>query len=169
MFKNFVPKIMVDTVYDIDSDFLKKHNIKGIIYDVDNTLVGFKIKIPDKKLLNHLCFLKKEGFKLFIISNNNKERVDNFNKELGLEYISRGLKPLKLSFKRAAKLMKLDCSEIAVVGDQIFTDVLGGNRASMLTIMVNPIDIKETFLFKLKRKMERPFIDRYSKENKKWV
>ncbi len=167
MLNNFVPKIMVDTIYDIDSNFLKKHNIKGVIYDVDNTLVGFKVQVPDERLLNHLFSLKKDGFKLFIISNNNKERVDKFNKELGFEYISRGLKPLKISFKKAARIMDLDYKEIAVVGDQIFTDVLGGNRLSMLTVMVNPIDLKETFLFKLKRKMEKPFIDRYSKENKK--
>ena len=163
----FVPKIMVPTVYDVDSNFLKKHNIKGIIYDVDNTLVGFKIRVPDKKLISHIEGLKNEGFKLFIISNNKKERVDEFNKPLGLSYIFRGMKPLWFSFFSAAKKMGLKRKEIVVVGDQIFTDVLGGNISSMLTVMVDPIDLKETFLFKLKRFLEKPFVKIYQRRNNK--
>ncbi|MBR4950128.1 MAG: YqeG family HAD IIIA-type phosphatase [Clostridia bacterium] len=163
----FVPKIMVPTVYDVDSNFLKKHNIKGIIYDVDNTLVGFKIRVPDEKLISHIEGLKNEGFKLFIISNNKKERVDEFNKSLGLSYIFRGMKPLWFSFFSAAKKMGLKRKEIVVVGDQIFTDVLGGNISSMLTVMVDPIDLKETFLFKLKRFLEKPFVKIYQRRNNK--
>lgn len=167
MLKRFVPNFMVDTVYDIDMEFLKKNNIKGIIYDVDNTLVGFKIKVPDEKLMKHLFSLREQGIKLFIISNNNKERVEKFNEKLDISYISRGMKPLKFAFKKAAKLMGLKPQEIAVVGDQIFTDVWGSNRVSMISVMVSPIDLKETFLFKIKRKMERPFIARYQKENER--
>ena len=163
----FVPKIMVPTVYDVDSNFLKKHNIKGIIYDVDNTLVGFKIRVPDEKLISYIEGLKNEGFKLFIISNNKKERVDEFNKPLGLSYIFRGMKPLWFSFFSAAKKMGLKRKEIVVVGDQIFTDVLGGNISSMLTVMVDPIDLKETFLFKLKRFLEKPFVKIYQRRNNK--
>ncbi len=163
----FVPKIMVPTVYDVDSEFLKKHNMKGIIYDVDNTLVGFKIKVPDERLISHIQDLKNEGFKLFIISNNKKERVEKFNKTLGLSYISRGMKPLPFSFFSAAKKMGLKRKEVVVVGDQIFTDVFGGNISSMLTVMVDPIDLKETFLFKLKRKLEKPFVEMYQKEKNK--
>lgn len=165
MLKKFVPNFMVDTVYDVDMEFLRKNNIKGIIYDVDNTLVGFKIKVPDDKLMKHLFSLKEQGIKLFIISNNNKERVEKFNQKLQLSYISRGMKPLKFAFKKAAKLMDLKPQEIMVVGDQIFTDVWGGNRSSMVSVMVSPIDLKETILFKVKRKMEKPFIARYKKEN----
>ena len=118
------PDIYLNNVKEITIDLLKKNNIKGLLLDVDNTLIDFDLKILEG--VNEWCkSLKSEGIKLCILSNTNKiEKVKRVANELDLQYINFAKKPSKKGFKRAMKLLELDSKNIAAVGDQIMTDVL---------------------------------------------
>ncbi len=120
----FYPDIYLNNVKEITIDLLKKNDIKGLLLDVDNTLIDFDLKILDgsKKWCDDL---KKAGIQICILSNTNKiEKVKSVAKELDLQYINFAKKPFKKGFIRAMNLIKLDAKNIAVAGDQIMTDVL---------------------------------------------
>ena len=118
------PNTYVTNVKEITIELLNKNNIKGLLLDVDNTLIDFDLKILEgsKDWINSL---KENNFKLCILSNTNKiEKVKMVAKELNIPYINFAKKPLKKGFKKGAELLKLQPNQIAVVGDQIMTDVL---------------------------------------------
>lgn len=118
------PNIYLNNVKEITIDLLKKNNIKGILLDVDNTLIDFNLKILEgsKEWANKL---KENNIKLCILSNTNKiEKVKKVAKELDIPYINFAKKPFKKGFKRAVQLLDLEPKNIAVAGDQIMTDVL---------------------------------------------
>lgn len=120
----FYPNIYLNNVKDIKIEFLKTNNIKGLLLDVDNTLIDFDLKILEGA--KEWCDgLRKEGIKLCILSNTNKiEKVKRVAKELELPYINFAKKPFKKGFKRAIDMLRLDAKNVAAVGDQIMTDVL---------------------------------------------
>lgn len=120
----FYPNIYLNNVKDIKIEFLKTNNIKGLLLDVDNTLIDFDLKILEGA--KEWCDgLREEGIKLCILSNTNKiEKVKRVAKELDLPYINFAKKPFKKGFRRAIDLLRLDAKNVAAVGDQIMTDVL---------------------------------------------
>lgn len=120
----FYPNIYLNNVKDIKIELLKENNIKGLLLDVDNTLIDFDLKILEGS--KEWCeALKKEGIKLCILSNTNKiEKVKRVAKQLELPYINFAKKPFKKGFKKAIKLLELDAKNVAAVGDQIMTDIL---------------------------------------------
>lgn len=120
----FYPDIYLNNVKEITIELLNKNNVKGLLLDVDNTLIDFDLKVLEG--VKEWCEnLKKQGIKLCILSNTNKiEKVKKVAKELDLQYINFAKKPFKKGFKRAMKLLDLDAKNIAAVGDQIMTDVL---------------------------------------------
>ena len=160
------PDIYLENVTKITIDFLRNNNIKALILDLDNTLIKF-----DRNLLEgakEWCEnLKSEGIKLYILSNTNKiEKVEKASKELDLPYINFAKKPLKGGFLKIQKNLNIKNSrEIAVVGDQIFTDVIGANRVKMYSILTKPIDKKDIFMTRIKRPLENLIIQRYLKKN----
>lgn len=161
------PKLYIENIKEITLELLKKNKIKGLILDIDNTLIDY-----DKKLLEGTekwCEnLKKNNIKLFILSNTNKvKKVERVAKILNLEYIYFAHKPNKKGFLEAQKLLELKKEEIAVVGDQVFTDVLGGNRVGMYTILTKPIDKRDILLTKIKRPFEKLIIKSYLKQRRK--
>ena len=118
------PDIYLTNVKEITVELLHKNNIKGLLLDVDNTLIDFELKILEgsKDWINNL---KENNFKLCILSNTNKiEKVKMVAKELDIPYINFAKKPFKKGFKRGTELLNLQPNQIAVVGDQIMTDVL---------------------------------------------
>ena len=118
------PDTYVTNVKEITIELLNKNNIKGLLLDVDNTLIDFDLKILEgsKDWINSL---KENNFKLCILSNTNKiEKVKMVAKELDIPYINFAKKPLKKGFKKGTELLELQPDQIAVVGDQIMTDVL---------------------------------------------
>lgn len=153
--ETFLPKLYLDSVYDITIELLCTNNIKGLILDVDNTLVAQYIKKPDYKLIEWINLLRNNQIKLCIVSNGSTKRVLEFNESLGLDVISKAKKPCSRGFLRALSIMGLRQDEVAVVGDQLFTDVWGGNRLNMFTILVRPIDKREEFFVRLKRYLEK--------------
>ena len=157
------PNAYLKNIKEITIDFLNKNNIKALILDVDNTLIDF-----DKNMLEGTekwCEeLKKEGIKFFIVSNSNKkEKVKMVADKLEIPYVFFATKPLKRGFNKAIKMLDEKNENIAAVGDQIFTDVIGANRCKMFSILVEPIAKKDLLITKIKRPLENYVIKRYKK------
>ena len=158
---NIYPDIYLRNVKEITIELLKKNNIKGLILDVDNTLIDY-----DKKMLEGLerwCSdLKDNGIKICILSNTSKlEKVKKVAETLNLEYFYFARKPSKAGFKKAQNLLGLEEKNIGVVGDQVFTDVIGGNRCNMFTILTKPIDKRDFWYTRIKRPLEQIVINKY--------
>jgi len=167
MFGYFTPDVIYNNVYDIDYDLLKEKNIKGLIFDIDNTLVSYKQKKPTENVIALMNKLKSEGFVICFISNNSKERVDIFNEKFRFYSFPKAKKPSVKFIKEALKKMDLNNKKVALIGDQLFTDVTAAKRAKMTALLVSPIEPVETLFFKFKRFMEKPFIRRYYRRLKK--
>lgn len=155
MLKKLIPSLYVQSIYHIDLDAMKAQGIKGIITDLDNTLVAWDSPYATPKLVAWLNDVKERGFRVCIVSNNNKTRVEEFARPLNVPAIYRARKPIGRAFCRAMAIMGTKPQETAVVGDQIFTDVLGGNRMGLYSILVLPIATKEWAGTKILRAMER--------------
>lgn len=163
---NIYPKFYFDKVTDIKLDFLKENNIKALILDVDNTLIDIDRKMIDGLVKWH-NEIKNGGIKTIILSNSNKiDKIEKVANTLNIEYLYLGLKPLKKGFKQAIEKLELKPENIAAVGDQIFTDVIGANRCNIFSILVKPISKKDLWLTKWKRPIEQKVIDNYLKKQK---
>lgn len=153
-----VPNQRLNNIFEIDAGYLKSIGIKGIITDMDNTLVPWSDRTVYPKLAEWFITLKKMGFKLYIVSNNSRDRGALLARELDIPAIWYAVKPRRKAFRKAISEMQLAPEEVAVVGDQILTDVLGGNRLGLHTILVRPISEKEFFWTKITRMLERMLI-----------
>lgn len=161
------PKLYLNSVKEITLDVIKENNLKGIILDVDNTLVDYYKQIPEG-IKEWAIKMKQNDIKLFIVSNsNNRKKVESIAKALGVEYINFALKPFKHGFLKAARIMNLENDKIAVVGDQIFTDVFGANRNKMYSILVKPLNEKDLFVTRLNRLLEKKIIKKIEKNGVK--
>lgn len=149
------PNLHLNNIFEIDADHLESLGIKGIITDMDNTLVPWSDRTVYPRLAEWFANLKGKGFKVFIVSNNSKDRGGQLARELDIPAIWYAIKPRRRAFRKALEQMCLSPEEVAVVGDQIFTDVLGGNRLGLYTIHVTPISEKEFISTKLMRMLER--------------
>ena len=159
----FYPKAYLNGVKEITIDFLNKNNIKALILDVDNTILDFDKNIP-AGVENWCEDLKKQGIKMCILSNSNqKEKVGMVAGKLNLPYFYLGTKPLKRGFRKAIKLLEEKEENIAAVGDQIFTDVIGANRCKLFSILVKPIAEKDLLVTRIKRPLENMIVKRYLK------
>ncbi len=154
----FCPTIYVNKVTDIDNDLLQKHKIKAVLLDIDNTLSPHNINKPFDGVNEWLDEIKKLKIKLLILSNrSNIQSVDSFAKKLNLEYVANAKKPFQAGFNRAISMLKLPRENILLVGDQIFTDILGANIAGIKSALVAPQDKSESLFIKIKRLFEMPF------------
>jgi len=157
------PKIYLENVRQITIEILNKNNIKALILDVDNTLIDFD-KNMEEGTKEWCEDLKKQGIKFCILSNSNKvEKVKKVAEELGIAYFYFGTKPFKRGFKKAINYLGENSENIAAVGDQIFTDIIGANRCKMYSILVKPIKEKDLLITKIKRPLENMIINRYVK------
>lgn len=161
----FYPKGYFKKVSEISLEYLKENNIKGLILDVDNTLIDYYKNISEETI-NWAKTLKQNGIKMCILSNSNKEeKVKDVASKLELEYTYFGMKPFKKGFKKAIKMLDLKNNEIAAVGDQIFTDVIGANRMGIYSILVEPIAEKDIFVTLIKRPIENYIKKKYMENN----
>ena len=160
------PKYYCKNVTKISVEFLEKHNIKGLILDVDNTLIDIDRNVLEGAVQWHNK-IKEAGIKTIILSNTNKlEKVQGIANLLKIDYINFAKKPSKKGFLKAKEKLNLPVQNIAAVGDQIFTDVIGANRCKMFSILVEPVDkTKDLLITKWKRPLERLIIKRYLKKN----
>lgn len=149
------PAFKFNRITDITYDFLAKNNIKGIILDVDNTLSTHHGEVLVDGLPEWLISMQDNGIKLIILSNSRNKRVAPFADKLGIDYISLGLKPLPFKFFSAVRRLDLSRKNVAIIGDQLFTDSLGGNISGVKTIILNPIKLEDGFSFKVRRYLEK--------------
>ena len=156
--KILLPNRYFKNIYEVDLKDLKDQNIKALIIDIDNTLVGWDVKSPTKEVLDWLELLKENDFKICLVSNNKEDRVLKFTEDLNIDYIFSAKKPFKKSFKKALKILGESNNNTAIIGDQIFTDVLGGNRSRIFKVLVEPIKSKEFWWTTLVRNVEKIII-----------
>ena len=155
MKKFFKPNLYELSIFDIDLEKLKEIGIKGFIFDVDNTIVPYDTPLPDEKIKNWFKKIEEMGFLSYIASNNNKGRVEHFASELGIGFMPKANKPLTKNLKQISKKMGISPKETAMIGDQLFTDMLGGNMAGMFTVLIEQISPVEGKFIKFKRIFEK--------------
>ncbi|WP_281888353.1 YqeG family HAD IIIA-type phosphatase [Paenibacillus sp. YYML68] len=156
MLTKLIPREQVNSIYEIELDTLWKQGYRGIITDLDNTLVGAKAPLATPELLDWLKVVGQIGFQVVVVSNNQRARVSRFAEPLSLPFIYRAKKPTLVSFNRAMRMMSLKPEQTIMIGDQMLTDVLGGNRLGLYTILVRPIELAdEGFFTKVNRRLEK--------------
>lgn len=155
------PRLAVKRVTGIQPQLLKKHGIRALLLDADNTLTTHNNPHPAPEVLGWLDKMRANGIKLVIVSNNHHRRIRPFAAKLGLAFTANACKPLPFGFARTAKELGLAPRQTAVVGDQIFTDILGGNLYGAYTILVEPMQPEQGPLFRFKRKAEEMVLRRY--------
>lgn len=138
-----------------------------MILDIDNTLEPYENPKPGEKVKSWITELNDNGIKTAIVSNNDEERVRIFNKDLGMPAYAKSGKPSKKNISLALKDMDVKKEEVAFIGDQIFTDVLGAHNAGIIAFLVPPICDKKDLLTKFKRLLEKPIMKIYMKREKK--
>ncbi len=149
------PDLYLDSVYDLDWCKLRARGITALILDLDNTLVAWRASEMSERLRAWVREMKRHGLSPCMVSNNLAERVGLFAGELGMPFIPSAVKPRRSAFRRAMKLLGSQPGETAVIGDQVFTDVLGGNRLGLFTVLVVPITRNEFVGTRLVRVVER--------------
>lgn len=160
MLKKFLPDEFVENVLKITPEMLLEKGVKGVITDLDNTLVAWDRPDATPEIIEWLTSLKKAGLEVTIVSNNNELRVKAFSEPIDMVFVSKANKPLTSGFKRALKLMQTKRSETVVIGDQLITDILGGNRAGMHTILVIPVATNDAKITTFNRNLERFIMNR---------
>lgn len=166
IFEKFYPDEYMDSTYIIDYKALYEEGYRGIIFDIDNTLVPHGAK-ADERAMALFKELRKTGFKVCLLSNNKDKRVRPFNEAVDAIYICNAAKPMTRNYIRAMELMGTNTDNTIFIGDQLFTDIYGAKRAGIRTIRVSPIHPKEEIQIVLKRHLERLVIHFHKKEKKK--
>lgn len=154
MLKKFLPKGFVEDIFQIKPAHLNERGIKGIIIDLDNTLVAWDFLDATVEVIEWLDGMHEAGVRVVIVSNNNEGRVKRFAEPLKIPFVSKANKPLGGAFKRAIKLLGTKKSETIVVGDQLLTDIFGGNRQKIHTVLVNPVASSDAKITTFNRNLE---------------
>ena len=151
----FEPKMRIDKMIDITPEMMNSVGIKALLLDIDNTMTTHDNPVPADGVEEWIARMKSLGFILMVVSNNNGERVRKFSELLGLEFEGSARKPLPTGFRRACNRLGIKPKEAAVVGDQLFTDMLGGNLLGAYTVLTEPYELESMRFFKVKRACER--------------
>ncbi|NLP18600.1 MAG: YqeG family HAD IIIA-type phosphatase [Firmicutes bacterium] len=160
------PRLYVESIFAIPLDDIWRRGIRGLIFDVDNTLTGWRGKELDAETLQWFGNLAERGFQICLVSNSGQqERVMAFGRLLNVCAIPRAYKPMGRAFREALKKLKTGPASTAVIGDQIFTDVLGGNRLGLYTILVVPLSKREFIGTKCVRLLERLVLKALARRN----
>lgn len=155
LLKLFLPNQHVKTIFDIKAQDLLEHGIKGVITDLDNTLVSWDEPNATPELIHWFKEMESAGILVTIVSNNKEARVKAFSDPVRLPFIYKARKPMTKSFRKAISDMQLKKDDIVVIGDQLFTDVLGGNRLGVHTVLVVPVAQTDGLITRFNRRMER--------------
>lgn len=166
MFDMFFPDRYVASTYVIDFEKLYEEGYRGLIFDIDNTLVPHGAP-ADKRAIELFERLKRIGYRCCLISNNQEPRVAMFNEPIGVDYVYDAHKPSTKNYKKAMDIMGTDTKNTVFIGDQLFTDVWGAKRTGITNILVKPIHPKEEIQIVLKRHLERIVLYFYKRSKKK--
>jgi uncharacterized protein len=164
MLRIFLPNDYVKSVYDITPEFLMERNIKGIITDLDNTLVEWDRPLATPELIHWFKQMQDVGIQIVIVSNNNEKRVHEFASPINIPFVYKAQKPLGKSYKKALSILNLQKEETVVVGDQLLTDILGGNKSGFHTILVVPVVQTDSRVTRFNRMIERRILKSFNKK-----
>ena len=157
----FKPNLYLDSILQITPKLLERIGVCAIILDVDNTIRQYGSKEISCKVLNWEKKKKNASISIVILSNNFNKNVEPVAKVLNLPYYGLGFKPFPFGLKKAAKKLNVNEKQIAVVGDQIFTDIVGGNLQGFKTILIKPIKEEKGLLWKIKRRLEKLVLNKF--------
>ena len=163
----FLPDIKLNRITDITVELLSEYNISALLLDVDNTMSTHHGTVLTDGLLEWIAKMQDGGIELLVLSNSKKKRVEPFANKIGLPFIALGCKPLPMGYLRGVKRLQKKRRNIAIVGDQIFTDIIGGNIVGVKTIMLTLIKPEDGWSFKVRRKLEKKIIAKYKIEDLK--
>ncbi|NLZ52777.1 MAG: YqeG family HAD IIIA-type phosphatase [Thermoanaerobacteraceae bacterium] len=155
MLKLFCPDLYIENIYKLDLQQIKKKSIKGILIDLDNTLLPWDSMLIEEKLKNWTKHCINEGFSLCIISNNKYNRIKYCSEHLEIPAVFGSFKPCKSAFKKGMDILGTQPEQTAVLGDQIFTDIFGAKRMGLYAILVKPISNRELYWTRMMRILER--------------
>ena len=162
---SLVPDFYFSKFSDASAEFLSELGVKGIVLDIDNTLEPYENATPGEQVLTWFDSLAAVGIKAAFVSNNGAERVELFNKNLGLPAYYKAGKPFKKNVLNALSDMNVSPDEAILMGDQVFTDVWAARNAGIRAILVPPIKDKTDLLTKTKRLLEKPILKKYRRRN----
>lgn len=160
------PDYYYESVFQIPYDELLKKNIRGLIFDIDNTLTRFDEKQPPAKIVALLKRLERMGFRICLCTNNTNKRLISFSENLSYPGIANAVKPLARGIRYAMKTMGTQPIHTAIIGDQLLSDIWAGKNAKITTILVKPITDKDFFFVKMKRVVERIILRKFFAEHK---
>jgi len=166
LLNDFLPDQHVKNIFEITPKALKEKGVKGIITDLDNTLVEWDRPLATPKIIEWFEEMKRNKIKVTIVSNNKEGRVKAFSDPLNIPFIFAARKPMGRAFKKAILQMGIQKEEAVVIGDQLLTDVLGGNRSGFHTILVVPVAQTDGFFTKINRTIERRILNWFRKKGK---
>ena len=168
---HFTPTYMFGHYYEITPAFLTSIGVRALLIDIDNTLAPYEQPQPDDRIRAWFRDLRENGIKAARVSNNHRERVEEFNRTLGLLAFWDSGKPKKKTLLLALKQLGVTKEETAMLGDQLLTDSYAGRHIGLPTLIVPPIKDKTNLFFRFKRWCERPFIRKYAKANghREWM
>lgn len=155
MAEAFRPNEYLDSIYQVDYASLKNKGIKGIIFDLDETLLAKEKLEISPSLFSFIEGLKDKGFSLFLLSNSSRTaRIEYAAKTFNIPFSSFSMKPLPFAFDKARKIMGTKIEETVVIGDQLFMDIWGGNSFGMYTVLVKPMNPEKLWIRQLMRQAE---------------
>ena len=166
MLNKFYPDFEMNSAYEIDYEMLYRKGMRGIIFDIDNTLVPHG-EPADDRAVNLFAFLHDLGFQTLLLSNNKEPRVKLFSNKVKSPYIFKAGKPKKAGYLKAMEYMKTTADTTVFVGDQLFTDVWGAKKAGILSFLTKPIHPKEEIQIVLKRYLETIVLFFYHRKSRK--
>ena len=160
MFEKYFPDETVESTYDIDYEKLYRDGYRGLLFDIDNTLVKHG-EMADDRAKGLFLRLRKIGFECCLISNNKKRRVNLFNEDIGVHSIFNAHKPAAKGYYYAMELMNTNLNNTVFIGDQLFTDIFGAKKIGMKNYLVSPINKREEIQIVIKRKLENIVLSEY--------
>lgn len=156
------PTAMRARVTGLTPEFLRGMGVEALLLDVDNTIATYTSHTPIEGAVEWAREMVEDGFRVIIVSNNYKKRVGPFAQKFGLDFISFALKPLPFGYLRARRRLGVGRGACAIVGDQIFTDVVGANLCGMQSVLLAPIEPEEGFTFRVRRFFERGLREKFT-------
>lgn len=165
MLERFYPRLYLDSAYEVPYEKFREQGFQGVIFDVDNTLVPHDAP-ADRQAVLLFERLRALGMRTCLLSNNKEPRVKSFAGQVDSLYLYKGGKPGVRGYGKAMELMGTDRTNTLFVGDQLFTDVYGANRAGIYSILVKPINPKEEIQIVLKRYLEKPVLKAYERHQR---
>lgn len=170
MWKKFIPYAHAESVFALSDDWLINHHVKYLLVDLDNTLDSYNLKKPTMKAIEFKARLDKLKIKLLVLSNNTKKRVSLYAKELKVDYLNSLTKPFIYRLKKALKKRNINIEDSLMVGDQVVTDVVAGNRIGIRVILTDKLVSEDQPTTRFNRLFDTPIRKRLAKNNllKEW-